>query len=149
MKNKGFGLIQLLISIVVLITAGMFAYKRYFSAGEKTLKEVPAVYTENMPQDSSRQSVTPAKTESVHARKAKELEGRTFISSVITAERAYEAVNGRFFYTGWVSESKDLGINTRGNQYFKDFLVEKKDGGGFVVKVRGSGELEGVILTSE
>lgn len=143
----------MLIGIIVLGTVGIFAYKSYFASGQKALQDTEGVYEEHaapataVPLEVQNQPA--AKTESIHARKAKELEGKTFIGSVITAERTYEAVNGGFLYTGWTSANKELGINTAANQYFKEFSVEKKAGGGFIVKVRGSGELEGIILTSE
>ncbi|MCL1971451.1 MAG: hypothetical protein FWG57_00455 [Endomicrobia bacterium] len=142
MNNKGFGLVQLIITIVILAVVGIAAYKSYFTAGQQNLKEAEKMY------DNTGQAAVGGKPESVHTRKAKELEGRVFINSVITALKVYEAVNGRFLYTDWTSESKELGVNTAGNQYFKEFSVEKS-GSGFLVKVRGSGELEGVVLTSE
>ncbi|MCL2144777.1 MAG: hypothetical protein FWH43_04715 [Endomicrobia bacterium] len=146
MDNKGFGLIQMLISLIILGTLGITAYKSYFASGQKNLKEAENVYGNAVPEPVPAQIL---KTESVHTRKAKELEGRVFINSVVTAEKTYEAVNGKYLYTGWTSSNRELGVSASGNQYFKEFSVEKKAGGGFIVKVRGSGELEGVILTSE
>ncbi|MDR1194982.1 MAG: hypothetical protein LBL00_00725 [Endomicrobium sp.] len=146
MKNNGFGIVQLLITIVILGMIGMAAYKSYFLSGQKSIEESGKIY-DSVEQPAAQK--TGNKAESVHTRKAKELEGRVFINSVVTAERTYEAVNGHFVYTGWTSESKELGINARGNEYFKEFSIDKKQDGGFLVKVKGSGELEGVILTSE
>jgi Tfp pilus assembly protein PilE len=151
LNNKGFGFAQILIVLVILGTAGILAFKNYYAAGQKTLKESEKLYEEQQPAQNfiaaSGNTVMPS--ESVHVRKAKELEGKVFLSSIMTAERTYEAVNGSFFYTGWTKSSPELGITSMGNQYFKEFTVEKKSRGGFTVKVRGSGELEGIILTSD
>jgi Tfp pilus assembly protein PilE len=148
MKNKGFGLIQLLITVFILGIIGTLAYKSYFGAGQKNLEESAKAYENTVPEQPAAVN-NGAKPESVHTRKAKEVEGRVFINTVVTAERAHEAVNGGFLYTGWTSANRGLGVSTAGNQYFKEFCVEKKAGGGFIVKVKGSGELEGVILASE
>lgn len=148
MKNQGLGLIEFIIIATFIALAGIFSYKAYFAPGEKAVSETEKIY-ENTEQNAALSAAAPSvKAESVHARKAKELEGKIFIDSVISAQRAYEAVNGRFFYTGWTRESRELGINTKGNRYFKEFSVERK-AGGFIVKVKGSGELEGIILSSE
>lgn len=153
MKNKGFGLIQMLITIVILGFVGMAAYKSYFVSGGKNVEEAAKMYDAAAPDGNTAQSAVQnagnSRPESVHTQKAKELEGKVFINSVVTAERAYEAVNGKFLYTGWTSSNQELGVNTAGNMYFKEFSVEKKPGSGFLVKVRGSGELAGVVLTSE
>ncbi len=125
MNNKGFGVIEILIVIVVLGVIGIAAFKNY---GGNTVQS--------------------AKTGERQIQKSKELEGKMFINSLVNAEKTYYALNGRYVYTGWANSNAALGINTSGNSYFKEFAVEK-NGDGFIVKVKGSKELEGVILTSE
>lgn len=125
-NNKGFGFIEILIVIAVLGIAGIFAFKMYMGNTQIAAREG-----------------------AIQPQKAKELEGRVFMGSVVNAEKLYNAANGKYFYTGWSSASAELGISASGNQYFKEFAVEKTKTGGFMVKVRGSGELEGIELISD
>jgi len=125
-NNKGFGIIQILITLVVLAFVGAFAFKSYVGNTQ-----------------------TAVKTGVEESRKVKELEGKLFLASVVRAEKTHHALNSSYVYTGWTASNAQLGISTAGNKYFKEFAVEKTPSGGFIVKVKGSGEMEGVELTAD
>ncbi|MDR1941629.1 MAG: prepilin-type N-terminal cleavage/methylation domain-containing protein [Endomicrobium sp.] len=124
-NNNGFGIVEILIVIVILSLGGIFAFKSYTG---KTIET--------------------AKTGIEQSKQAKELEGRLFISALVNAEKMYYALNGQYVYTSWTASNAQLGINSFANVYFKEFAVEKSADGEFKVKVRGSGDLEGVELSS-
>jgi Tfp pilus assembly protein PilE len=125
MNDKGFGFIEILLALVILCALGFAAFKNYAGKTGEAAKAAPA-----------------------EAQKAKELEGKIFIASVVNAEKTYYALNGGYVYTGWTKSNAELQINAGENRYFKEFLVEKS-GNFFIVKARGSGDLEGVVLSSE
>lgn len=126
MNNKGFTIAQLLIALLIMGTVLLFAMKSY-----------------------SGKSETAVHTGIEQSQKAKELEGKLFMASIINAEKTHFALNNNYAYTDWTANSPELGLSSSGNTYFKKFAVQKTPSGGFIVKVRGSGELEGVELVSE
>jgi len=70
-------------------------------------------------------------------------EGAALLGSVRTAERVYYSEHGRY-----TDDKTQLGIDTTGNKYFKDYTVTLSGGGtGFTASTTGTGDATGITVT--
>jgi len=148
-ESRGFGALQILLSLVIVCILGIVLFKGYFAVSSKSVSEAEKLYDDGSPQTSVQAADNAAQSVDSSIERAKELEGKVFMAGIINAEKTYRAVNGSYAYSGWTQSLGEIGIDSSGNQYFKDFAVEKTADGGFIVKVKGSGALKDVELVSE
>ena len=147
--NRGFGAVQMLLSLVIICVLGIVLFKSYFAVSNKSSAEAEKLYESAAPQASMQAAGNAPQSADSNIQRAKELEGKVFMANIINAEKTYQAANGSYSYSGWTQSMGEIGVDSSGNQYFKDFAVEKTADGGFIVKVKGSGALQDVELVSE
>jgi len=76
-------------------------------------------------------------------KKAAASEGAALLGAVLTAEKVYYAEHNTY-----TTDKADLGIDTVGNKYFKDYSISTDDATkGFTASTEGTGAAAGVTVT--